>query len=221
METIGDRIKQFAKDKYGSVSALTREMGIGVASLADYIAGRSKPGHEMQDKLRAAGADIEWIMTGKEKPKGSFTQAYWDAWKQSGLNPIGIKADKSRGRRIPVMLSPAHCGDFSTVYDDIDTYVETDRFLGENIFYIRATGESMTGANIREGDMLLVDVDREPKNGNIVLAQIGDTATVKRYKTNGEVFLLHPENPAFNPIPLTPGIVILAVVLKVEQFLVP
>ena len=65
---------------------------------------------------------------------------------------------------------------------------------------LRVRGESMIGAGILDGDKVVVRPQSTANDGQIVVARIGDEATVKRlWRRNGEVWLL-PENPAFEPI---------------------
>jgi repressor LexA len=58
----------------------------------------------------------------------------------------------------------------------------------------------MIGAGILDGDRVIVRPQQTAEDGQIVVARIGDEATVKRLRRkNGEIWLL-PENPAFAPI---------------------
>ena len=67
-------------------------------------------------------------------------------------------------------------------------------------FALRVRGESMIGAGILDGDRVIVRPQQTAEDGQIVVARIGDEATVKRlHRRNGEIWLL-PENPAFSPI---------------------
>ena len=67
-------------------------------------------------------------------------------------------------------------------------------------FALRVRGESMIGAGILDGDKVVVRPQQTADDGQIVVARIGDEATVKRLSLkNGQVWLL-PENPAFDPI---------------------
>ncbi len=69
-----------------------------------------------------------------------------------------------------------------------------------NCFALRVRGESMIGAGILDGDLVIVRPQPAADDGQIVVARIGDEATVKRLsRRNGQVWLL-PENPAFEPI---------------------
>ncbi|MBQ7328999.1 MAG: transcriptional repressor LexA [Oscillospiraceae bacterium] len=69
-----------------------------------------------------------------------------------------------------------------------------------NCFALRVRGESMIGAGILDGDLVIVRPQPTAEDGQIVVARIGDEATVKRLsRRDGQVWLL-PENPAFEPI---------------------
>ena len=67
-------------------------------------------------------------------------------------------------------------------------------------YALRVRGESMMNAGILDGDKVVVRPQQTADDGQIVVALIGDEATVKRLsRRNGQVWLL-PENPAFDPI---------------------
>jgi len=67
-------------------------------------------------------------------------------------------------------------------------------------FALRVRGDSMINAGILDGDKVVVRPQQTADDGQIVVARIGDEATVKRLsRKNGQVWLL-PENPAYDPI---------------------
>lgn len=67
-------------------------------------------------------------------------------------------------------------------------------------FALRVRGDSMVGAAILDGDMVVVRPQQNADDGQIVVARIGDEATVKRlHRRNGEIWLM-PENDAYAPI---------------------
>ena len=67
-------------------------------------------------------------------------------------------------------------------------------------FALRVRGDSMVGAGILSGDKVVVRPQQTAENGQIVVALLDDSATVKRFrKEKGKVWLL-PENPAYEPI---------------------
>ena len=65
-------------------------------------------------------------------------------------------------------------------------------------FFVRAKGDSMVDAGIREGDMLVVDFSLQPKHGDIVIAQLDDGFTVKRLYKRRNAIRLCAENKALH-----------------------
>jgi repressor LexA len=84
------------------------------------------------------------------------------------------------------------------------TYVvEASMFARKPDYLLRVRGMSMRDAGIMDGDLLAVQKAKEAKNGQIVVARLGDEVTVKRFKrVRGHIELL-PENPDFEPIIVT------------------
>ncbi|MBR0056401.1 MAG: translesion error-prone DNA polymerase V autoproteolytic subunit [Kiritimatiellae bacterium] len=72
-------------------------------------------------------------------------------------------------------------------------------------FFVRVEGESMNGAGIFGGDLLVVDRSLPPRNGDIIIASVDGEFTVKRYFSDGQIVSLRPENPAFPEIRLKAG----------------
>lgn len=67
-------------------------------------------------------------------------------------------------------------------------------------FLLRVRGLSMMNAGILDGDLLAVHRSDEARNGQIVVARLDEEVTVKRFRRNGDVIELLPENPDFEPI---------------------
>ena len=67
-------------------------------------------------------------------------------------------------------------------------------------FLLRVRGMSMRDAGILDGDLVAVHRATDVRNGQIVVARLGDEVTVKRYRQQGPEVWLLPENPEFNPI---------------------
>jgi len=74
----------------------------------------------------------------------------------------------------------------------------------EATFFVRASGDSMTGAGIFHDDILVVDRSQHPVPGNVVIAFIDGEFTVKRLARSADGLVLIPENPEYSPILLTP-----------------
>jgi len=70
-------------------------------------------------------------------------------------------------------------------------------------FCVRVSGQSMVGAGIDDGDLLIVDKEKEAQNNSIVLAVINGEYTVKRLRMEQENTYLLPENPAFEKLKIT------------------
>ena len=70
-------------------------------------------------------------------------------------------------------------------------------------FFVKATGDSMIGAGIHEGDILVVDRSLEPRNGKIIIAAVDGSLTVKRLVKKGKNAMLSPQNSKYKPIKLT------------------
>lgn len=71
---------------------------------------------------------------------------------------------------------------------------------GRDWFALRVKGESMKDAGILPGDTVIVRPQPRAENGEIVVALLGDEATVKRLSVHGAEIWLMPENEAFDPI---------------------
>jgi repressor LexA len=81
------------------------------------------------------------------------------------------------------------------------TYVvEASMFPRQPDYLLRVRGMSMRDAGILDGDLLAVQKATEARNGQIVVARLGDEVTVKRFKRQGLRIELLPENPDFQPI---------------------
>ena len=67
-------------------------------------------------------------------------------------------------------------------------------------FALRVRGDSMKNAGILSGDTVIVRPQQDAENGEIVVALLGEEATVKRFQRRGDEIWLVPENPAYEPI---------------------
>ncbi len=115
--------------------------------------------------------------------------------------------DPLRAER-PLFLSRVPAGLPAAAEDHVDGSLDLNEHLIEHreaTFFIRVQGQSMTGAGIQDGDLLVVDRALEAADGDIVVAMVDGELTLKRlYRRNGHVRLL-PENPCFHPIEFADG----------------
>lgn len=83
--------------------------------------------------------------------------------------------------------------------------LESSLFQRKPDYLLKVRGMSMRDAGIMDGDLLAVQSTREAKNGQIVVARLGDEVTVKRFMRNKQHIELHPENPDYQTIVVEPG----------------
>ncbi len=95
---------------------------------------------------------------------------------------------------------PSPADDFKELRISIDQEVVRNE---EATFYARVSGESMQGAGLDDGDLLVIDRSMEPKNGKIAVCYIDGEFTVKRLKVVEDGVFLIPENPKYQPIKVT------------------
>lgn len=82
--------------------------------------------------------------------------------------------------------------------ENLEGYMTYD--AGPDCFALRVRGDSMVGAGILSGDMVVVRPQQTAEDGQIVVARIGDEATVKRLRRRAGQIWLMPENDAYAPI---------------------
>lgn len=94
----------------------------------------------------------------------------------------------------------------SPAADFEDDKISLDKVLVKNhlaTFYAKADGNSMTGAGIDNGDIMVIDRSLEPTDNKIAVCCIDGEFTVKRIKIEKDGLYLIPENAAFEPIKIT------------------
>ncbi|MEM6838644.1 MAG: translesion error-prone DNA polymerase V autoproteolytic subunit [Cyanobacteria bacterium P01_C01_bin.120] len=96
----------------------------------------------------------------------------------------------------------------SPAEDYVEGPLDLNRYLIHHpaaTFFVRVIGDSMTGVGIYPNDLLIVDRAVDPISGSIVIAVINGDLTVKRLHQGGDRVALLPENPAYQPIEITPA----------------
>ena len=95
---------------------------------------------------------------------------------------------------------PSPAADFDENKISLDAVLVKNR---ETTFYAKASGASMIGAGIDDGDIMVIDRSLEPGNNKIAVCLLDGEFTVKRIKVSKDEMLLMPENKAFEPIKIT------------------
>lgn len=108
--------------------------------------------------------------------------------------------------KIPLYGSTVRAGFPSPADDYIERYLDLNQHLVKHpsaTFFVTASGDSMTGAGIASGDILVVDRSLDAAHGKIVIAAINGELTVKRLSRTGNKVQLLPENNQYSPIEIT------------------
>ena len=146
---------------------------------------------------------------GAGRPKG--TGAWGEATRPLRI-PESLYADvraliEAKGYRLPLYSCSVPAGAPGLADDHVEEMVNLNDLLIKHptdSFLLRVSGDSMTGARIFDGDLLIVDRKKEPSNGRVVVANINGQPTVKTWlqdSKTGKITLM-PENKSYPPIPV-------------------
>lgn len=119
---------------------------------------------------------------------------------------------------VPIIGSVA-AGQPILATENIENYfpIPTEYMPNQNVFMLHIKGDSMINAGILNGDTILVRQQTTASNGDIVVALIEDSATVKTYYKENGYYRLQPENDEMDPI-LVNEVSILGIVFGVFRF---
>lgn len=123
---------------------------------------------------------------------------------QDGLCYIEPMTDSAR---IPFFAEGVAAGFPSPAVGELNGSLDLNRLCVRHpaaTYFVRARGESMTGAGIDDGDILVVDRSVTVTNGAIIIASLNGEFTVKRLHMQDGIVQLRPENDAFPIIHITP-----------------
>ena len=104
--------------------------------------------------------------------------------------------------------------------EEIRGIVSFDEYLVRNpgkSFLLSVTGDSMIDAGIMEKDLVIVESNKEPKNGDIVLAEVDGDWTMKYFCKNGKTVTLEAANPKYSTIIPRAGLRIAGVITAVVR----
>lgn len=176
--------KIFAKN----LIALREGKGLSPTQLADRLSlGKSTISEwESGNKLARAG-NLEKLSAFFGVPKSAFYAENDDRY---------LSYEKSL--RLPI-VGRISCGNGAIAYEDIEGHEPTPQawLNGGEYFYLRAKGDSMSGAGINDGALLLIRKQPDVEDGEIAAVLVGDEAFLKKvYKTDNKL-VLQSENPKY------------------------
>jgi len=164
----------------------------------------------------ATGGRSLQVVAAEATATGSTVEAASENLSRSPWPALELASPKSRGRRklpqgIPLLGGIAAHSPKTTFTDEPEVYLPLELFPNlarrspydlSQLFALRVQGDSMIDSHILDGDVILLRRNPDPaslKNGAIVAARVGDTATLKHYLRSGTQVTLQPANAAYPP----------------------
>lgn len=126
--------------------------------------------------------------------------------KKAEENLIFFQPKQDQNRSMPLAHTGVSAGFPSPADDFKELRISIDQEVVKNeeaTFYARVAGQSMQGAGLDDGDLLVIDRSKEPEDNAIAVCFIDGEFTVKRLKVEAECVYLMPENPNYFPIKVT------------------
>lgn len=176
MMTVGQKIKALRKENKMTQEELANKLGVAPTAVSAWERNANKP---LMDK----------ITTMAELFSVPFTH-FFEVEDYNDSDEI----------LLPI-YGKVSCGNGLVVFETAAEYRTTPRDWTKNgeYFYVRASGDSMTGARIYDGDILLMRKQEMVENGEIAAVCVDDEVVLKRvFKSNGS-FVLQSENPNYPP----------------------
>jgi len=131
--------------------------------------------------------------------------------KARSISLLDLVAPFEQALRVPV-LGRIRAGTPILAQEHVESHVVIDgAWIGGSHsptvqhFALKVRGDSMINAGILDGDCVIVRQQPTAESGEIVVALLGDDATVKRFFKDGEAIRLQPEHPTMEPILITPA----------------
>lgn len=179
---VGDKIKELRKKHKLTQADLAKKLGVKPTAVSAWEGNHNRP---LMDKLTLIAEMFEVPIT-----------YFFD------VEDLGQTGETIA---LPV-YGNISCGEGAFIYEETGVYESTPRewLNGGEYFYLRAKGDSMTGARIQEGDMLLIRKQDEVENGEIAAVVIEDKALLKRVYKSGNSLILQSENPNYPPVSYDP-----------------
>lgn len=184
--TISERIKLLRKQKKITQEELAKIINVERSSIAKYETGTT-PSMEILIKIaNYFNVTIDYLSGNSSAPSLDITT----------IPGIFIPNKK----KLP-MFGKIACGEPIYADESFEGYIEVEDCVNAD-FCLRAKGDSMIGARIMDGDIVIVKKQDMVNNGEIAVVLIGDEATLKRayFYPEKNKLVLNPENPKYEPL---------------------
>jgi len=182
--SFGKRLRKAREAKGLTQKELANLLFLGESTISFYEADKREPKLEILEKLaNALDVSVDWLLGRTNDP------------------PIPVDAiPVTDWVRVPV-YGEVRAGLPMLAREEIIgwEYVPAEDVKGGEYFYLRVKGDSMIGARIYPGDLVLVRRQDVLEDGQIGVVIVGEEATIKRIYRRGGEYILVAENPAYGP----------------------
>ena len=182
-----DNLKKLRKEKKITQEELSKIIGVERSSIGKYESSGVIPSVDVLNKIADYfNVSVDYLLGRSNAPANPI-----DPFSFANIQPI-------KKHRIP-LLGEIACGEPIFADEDFEGFIESDI---EADFALRCSGDSMTGARIMDGDIVLIKKQDMVENGEIAAVIIENEATLKRvmYFKEKNTLILKPENPRYEDL---------------------
>ncbi len=182
-----DNLKKLRKEKKITQEELSKIIGVERSSIGKYESSGVIPSVDVLNKIADYfNVSVDYLLGRSNAPANPI-----DPFSFSNIQPV-------KKHRIP-LLGEIACGEPIFADEDFEGFIESDI---EADFALRCNGDSMTGARIMDGDIVLIKKQDMVENGEIAAVIIENEATLKRvmYFKGKNTLILKPENPRYEDL---------------------
>lgn len=182
-----DNLKKLRKEKKITQEELSKIIGVERSSIGKYESSGVIPSVDVLNKIADYfNVSVDYLLGRSNAPANPI-----DPFSFANIQPI-------KKHRIP-LLGEIACGEPIFADEDFEGLIESD--IGAD-FALRCSGDSMTGARIMDGDIVLIKKQDMVENGEIAAVIIENEATLKRvmYFKEKNTLILKPENPRYEDL---------------------
>lgn len=184
MKEMAFNLKKVLDKKHISQKELAQITGLSTSAISDYVNAKT---------LMSPG-NVQIISDALDVKKSEIDPTF------RGSAPLFFEPVTNLVN-LPI-VGKISCGNGMLAFEEVEGYESTpkEELNGVEHFYLRAKGDSMNGARIHDGDLLLIRKQEEVEDGEIAAVLLNDEAVLKRvYKRDGTI-ILHSENQNYPPI---------------------
>ena len=179
IETLGARLRTIMQERKLNYDALGKLLDMRPQTLNRYVLGQREPKASVVMEMAARlGVDERWLQ---------------------GYDVPAVRQAPEGEKMVPV-LGVIRAGSPVIAAENIEGWESADVDDPSQYFYLRVEGDSMINAGICPDDKVLIHRQSTAESGQIVACSVdGEAATLKRFRRQGQLVILQPENSAYEP----------------------